>query len=379
MSINCKAAVIRTNSAKRPYAESLPLSVEEISIDPPRENEVLVKIHGAGLCHSDLSVINGSRIMQLPLVIGHEGSGEIVELGAAIKDINIGDHVVFQFSPSCGRCRRCLEGRPQVCELAAATKGKGQLMSGGSRLKSKDGETLNHHTGISCMSEFAVVDRGSVVVIDKSIPLDDAALFGCAVMTGVGAVINTARIRPGDSVAILGLGGVGLNGIMGAKLGGAEIIVAIDIDPSKFAKAKELGATHCFDSRSNDFVDEIRELTSGGVDYAVDLAGVMAAMEAAYKIIRYGGAVVTAGLTPVNTEFSFNHSDLVAQEKSILGSYMGSCVPVRDVPRFLNLYKQGRLPVEKLIDDKIGFKDLNAGFDKLEDGKVVRQILVPSM
>ena len=379
MSINCKAAVIRTNSAKRPYAESLPLSVEEISIDPPRENEVLVKIHGAGLCHSDLSVINGSRIMQLPLVIGHEGSGEIVELGAAIKDINIGDHVVFQFSPSCGRCRRCLEGRPQVCELAAATKGKGQLMSGGSRLKSKDGETLNHHTGISCMSEFAVVDRGSVVVIDKSIPLDDAALFGCAVMTGVGAVINTARIRPGDSVAILGLGGVGLNGIMGAKLGGAEIIVAIDIDPSKFAKAKELGATHCFDSRSNDFVDEIRELTSGGVDYAVDLAGVMAAMEAAYKIIRYGGAVVTAGLTPVNTEFSFNHSDLVAQEKSILGSYMGSCVPVRDVPRFLNLYKQGRLPVEKLIDDKIGFKDLNAGFDKLEDGKVVRQILIPSM
>ncbi len=379
MSINCKAAVIRTNSLKRPYAESLPLSVEEISIDPPRENELLVKIHGAGLCHSDLSVINGSRIMQLPLVIGHEGSGEVVELGTAIKDVKIGDHVVFQFSPSCGRCRRCLEGRPQVCELAAATKGKGHLMSGGSRLKSKDGEILNHHTGISCMSEFAVVDRGSIVVIDKSIPLDDAALFGCAVMTGVGAVINTARIRPGDSLAIIGLGGVGLNGIMGAKLGGAEIIIAIDIDPSKFEKARELGATHCFDSRSNNFVDEIKELTSGGVDYAIDLAGVMPAMETAYKIIRYGGSVVTAGLTPVNSQFSFNHSDLVAQEKSILGSYMGSCVPVRDVPRFLNLYKQGRLPVEKLIDDKIGFDDLNAGFDKLEDGKVIRQILIPSI
>ena len=205
MSINCKAAVIRSNASKRPYAKSLPLSVEEISIDPPRENELLVKIHGAGLCHSDLSVINGSRIMQLPLVIGHEGSGEIVELGSAIKDIKVGDHVVFQFSPSCGRCRRCLEGRPQVCELGAATKKKGHLMSGGSRLKSMDGETLSHHTGVSCMAEFAVVDRGSVVVIDKSIALDDAALFGCAVMTGVGAVINTARIRPGDSVAILGL------------------------------------------------------------------------------------------------------------------------------------------------------------------------------
>ena len=379
MTINCKAAVIRTNSAKKPYAESLPLSVEEITIDPPKENEILVKIHGAGLCHSDLSVINGSRLLKLPAVLGHEGSGEVVELGPAIQDINVGDHVVFQFSPSCGRCRRCLEGRPQVCELGAATKVKGHLMSGGSRLKSMNGETLSHHTGVSCMSEFAVVDRGSVVVIDKSIPLDDAALFGCAVMTGVGAVINTARILPGDSVAILGLGGVGLNGIMGAKLGGAEYIIGIDIDPSKFEKAKELGATHCFDSRSNDFIDEIRELTSGGVDYAVDLAGVMPAMDAAYKIIRYGGTLVTAGLTPANTEFSFHHSDLVAQEKSILGSYMGSCVPVRDVPRFLNLFKQGRLPVEKLIDGKIGFKDLNEGFDKLDEGKVIRQILVPSL
>ena len=378
MTINCKAAVIRSNSAKKPYAESLPLSVEEISIDPPMENEILVKIHGAGLCHSDLSVINGSRLMQLPAVLGHEGSGEVVELGSAIKDVNIGDHVVFQFSPSCGRCRRCLEGRPQVCELAAATKGKGDLMSGGSRLTDMDGNRLNHHTGISCMSQYNVVDRGSVVVIDKAFNIEDAALFGCAVMTGVGAVINTARIRPGDSVAIIGLGGVGLNGIIGSKLAGAETIIAIDIDPSKFSRAEELGATHCFDSRNNNMVEEIRDLTNGGVDYAIDLAGVIQAMDTAYQIIRYGGSVVTAGLSPINTQFSFNHSDLVAQEKSILGSYMGSCVPVRDVPRFLNLYKQGRLPVDKLIDGKITFDNLNEGFDKLSKGEVVRQILVPN-
>ena len=378
MSIKSKAAVIRDNKLAQPYKSSKPLSIEEIIISPPLENEVLVQVKGAGLCHSDLSVINGSRVMPLPLVIGHEGAGEVVEVGNAVKDIRIGDHVSFQFSPSCGRCRRCLEGRPQVCELAAATKGKGQLMSGGSRLSDLDGNVLNHHTGVSCMSQYSVVDRGSVVVIDKSVNIQDAALFGCAVMTGVGAVINTARIRPGDSVAIIGLGGVGLNGIIGAKLGGAETIIAVDIDPSKFIRAKELGATHCFDSRKNDTIEEIRELTKGGVDFAIDLAGVIPAMNTAYELIRYGGTVVTAGLSPINTQFSFNHSDLVAQEKSILGSYMGSCVPVRDVPRFLNLFQQGRLPVDKLIDGKITFDDLNEGFDKLSNGEVVRQILMPN-
>ena len=378
MSIKSKAAVIRDNKLAQPYKSSKPLSIEEIIISPPLENEVLVQVKGAGLCHSDLSVINGSRVMPLPLVIGHEGAGEVVEVGSAVKDIKIGDHVSFQFSPSCGRCRRCLEGRPQVCELAAATKGKGQLMSGGSRLSDLDGNVLNHHTGVSCMSQYSVVDRGSVVVIDKSVNIQDAALFGCAVMTGVGAVINTARIRPGDSVAIIGLGGVGLNGIIGAKLGGAETIIAVDIDPSKFIRAKELGATHCFDSRNNDTIDEIRELTKGGVDFAIDLAGVIPAMNTAYELIRYGGTVITAGLSPINTQFSFNHSDLVAQEKSILGSYMGSCVPVRDVPRFLNLFQQGRLPVDKLIDGKITFDDLNEGFDKLSNGEVVRQILMPN-
>ena len=379
MSIKSKAAVIRDNKLAQPYKSSKPLSIEEIIISPPLENEVLVEVKGAGLCHSDLSVINGSRVMPLPLVIGHEGAGEVVEVGNAVKDIKIGDHVSFQFSPSCGRCRRCREGRPQVCELAAATKGKGQLMSGGSRLSDLDGNVLNHHTGVSCMSQYSVVDRGSVVVIDKSVNIQDAALFGCAVMTGVGAVINTARIRPGDSVAIIGLGGVGLNGIIGAKLGGAETIIAVDIDPSKFVRAKELGATHCFDSRNNDTIEEIRELTKGGVDFAIDLAGVIPAMNTAYELIRYGGAVVTAGLSPINTQFSFNHSDLVAQEKSILGSYMGSCVPVRDVPRFLNLFQQGRLPVDKLIDGKITFDDLNEGFDKLSNGEVVRQILMPNV
>ena len=377
MSIRCKAVVLRKTDAPRPFAQSMPLSVEEVELLPPGPNEVVVKIAGAGLCHSDLSVLNGDRPRPVPMVLGHEGSGEIMEVGSAVNDINVGDHVVFQFSASCGRCRRCLEGRPQVCETAAATKGAGDLMSGHSRIRDANGERVSHHSGVSCMAEYAVSDRGSVVVVDKSIPLADAALFGCAVMTGVGAVINTARILPGDSVAIIGLGGVGLNGLLGAKLGGAEKIVAIDLEDSKLGLARQLGATHTVNARDADAVDQVRQITGGGVDFAFDLAGTIPAMNTAYAVTRYGGSVVTAGLSPSAAEFSFNQSDLVSQEKAIRGSYMGSCVPVRDIPRFISLYEQGRLPVDRLIDGYIGFDGVNEGFDKLQDVKTVRQILTP--
>lgn len=377
MTIRCKAAVLRQSGAPRPFVESKPLSIEEIELADPGPGEVVVKIAGAGLCHSDLSVINGDRPRPVPMVMGHEGSGEIVEVGAAVTDVKVGDHVIFQFSASCGRCRRCLEGRPQICELAAATKGAGDLMSGGSRIKSMNGERISHHSGVSCMAEYAVSDRGSIVVVDKTLPLADAALFGCSVMTGVGAVINTARILPGDTVAIIGLGGVGLNGLLGAKLGGAEKIIAIDLEDSKLGLARQLGATHTVNARDADAVEQVREISNGGVDYAIDLAGTIPAMNTAYAITRYGGSVVTAGLSPSTAEFSFNQGDLVAQEKSIRGSYMGSCVPVRDIPRFISLYQQGRLPVDRLIDGRIGFDALNAGFDKLQDVKTVRQILAP--
>jgi alcohol dehydrogenase len=372
-----KAAVLRTTSAKPPFAQSKPLSIEEVTLDPPRQNEVLVKIGGAGLCHSDLSVINGDRPRPVPLVLGHEGAGEVVEVGPGINDVAVGDSVVFQFSPSCGRCRRCLEGRPQVCEVGARTKAVGDLMGGGRRLHGANGESLAHHTGVSCFAEYAVVDRGSVVVIDKELPLPEAALFGCAVMTGVGAVINTARILPGDSVAIIGLGGVGLNGVLGAKLGGAETIIAIDINDDKLGLARQLGATHTINATDPKCNQQVRDLTNGGVDFAIDLAGVIPAMKTAYDITRYGGTVVTAGLSPSTAEFAFNQGNLVAEEKSIKGSYMGSCVPVRDIPRFISLYRQGRLPIDRLINRHVGFDELNAGFDELQKVATIRQILVP--
>ena len=372
-----KAAVIREGGRPRPFAQSMPVTIEELELDGPGPGEALVKIGGAGICHSDLSVVNGDRGRGLPMVLGHEGAGEVMELGAGITDVSVGDHVVFQFSPACGRCRRCLEGRPQVCELAAATKVHGQLMSGARRLRDAEGEEINHQSGVSCYAEYAVVDRGSIVVIEKSIPLHEAAIFGCAVMTGTGAVINTARIRSGDSVAIVGLGGVGLCGRLGAALGGAETIVAIDLSDEKLGLARQLGATHTVSACDPDHVEQVRELTRGGVDFAFDLAGTIKAMETAYACARHGGSVVTAGLSPTGAQFSFVQSDLVSQEKSIQGSYMGSCVPVRDIPRFISLYQQGRLPVDRLLDRTLGLDGVIEAFDRLSDVAAVRQILVP--
>jgi alcohol dehydrogenase len=240
-----------------------------------------------------------------------------------------------------------------------------------------DGKPVNHHSGVSCYAEYAVVDRGSIVVIDRSLPLDVAALFGCAVVTGVGAVVNTGKIEPGSSVAIVGLGGVGLSGLMGAVLAGAGRIVAIDLSDEKLGLARQLGATDTVNAKDVDHVTQVRDLTNGGVDYAFDLAGTIKAMETAYLVTRWGGTTVTAGLSPIAADFAFKQSGLVSEEKTIKGSYMGSCVPVRDIPRFIALYQQGKLPVDRMVSQRIGFDQLNEGFDRLQDVATVRQILVP--
>ena len=371
-----KAAVLFECGAKQPFAQTRPLRIEEVELDPPRDGEVLVKIGGGGLCHSDLSVINGDRPRPVPMVMGHEGAGEVVEVGPGVRDVKPSDHVVFQFSVSCGRCRRCLEGRPGICENAAYARSHGELLGGGKRLH-LDGQDLGHHSGVSCFAEYAVVDRGSVVVVDKSLPLDEAAIFGCAVMTGVGAVINTAHILPGDAVAVIGLGGVGLNGLLGAKLAGAETIIAIDLSDDKLGLARQLGATHTVNGGDKDAVQQVRDITKGGVDYAFELAGTVKAMETAYAVTRGGGTTVTAGLSPSTAQFGFIQGQLVSEEKTIKGSYMGSCVPVRDIPRFISLYQQGRLPVDRLIDRRLPLQQINEGFDKLASVSVVRQIVVP--
>lgn len=375
--LTSKAMVLRELGLPAPYAESQPLQIETISLLPPKPSDLVVKVMGGGLCHSDLSVIDGTRGRTVPMVMGHEGAGEVVEVGAGIDDVRPGDKVVFQFAPSCGRCSMCQSGRPQICTTSVAARAAGALLSGGTRARGADGEELFHHTGISCFSEYAVVNRGSVVVIDDPISAVDAAVFGCAVMTGTGAVLNTARIAAGESVAIFGLGGVGLCGVMGAKASGAETIIAIDLTEAKRDKALELGATHAFDATDPELASKVADLTGGGVDVAVELAGAVKAMESAYAVLRRGGRLVTAGLSPMGAQFSFEHGDLVSNEKAVIGSYMGSCVPVRDIPRFLKMFHSGALPVDKLIDGYLGFEDMNAGFDRLAQGKALRQILAP--
>ncbi|MDF2234830.1 zinc-binding dehydrogenase [Albimonas sp. CAU 1670] len=377
MTITCKAAVLREVGLPAPYADSRPLAIEEITLDPPEPTDLVVRITGGGLCHSDLSIIAGVLGRGVPVVLGHEGAGEVVEVGSAVRDVAVGDSVVFQFSAACGRCAACLSGRPQICAPNAEARAKGELLSGGSRIRDAEGRPLRHHSGVSCFAEYAVVNRGSVVVVDRDTPQRTAALFGCAVMTGVGAVVNTAGVRPGETVAIFGLGGVGQCGIMGAKLSGAGIIIGVDPEPAKREKAKALGATHVFDSGDNDLAEKIRDLTRGGVDYAVDLAGAVPALEAAYAATARGGKVITAGIAPAGSTFAFSQPDLVLEEKSILGSFMGSCVPVRDIPRFLEMHAAGLLPVDALVDRVIGFDEINEGFDLLASGQAMRQILAP--
>ncbi|RZI69221.1 zinc-dependent alcohol dehydrogenase family protein [Variovorax guangxiensis] len=370
-----RAAVLEKIGAAAPYAQSLPLRVQEVELDPPGPGEVLVRIRAAGLCHSDLSVINGSRPRPTPMVLGHESAGEVVEVANDVRDLRPGDRVVLVFVPSCGGCVPCAEGRPALCEPGAVSNTAGTLLSGERRLHI--GETrLNHHTGVSCFAEYAVVSRRSCVKLEADISFAEAALFGCAVLTGVGAVINTARVQAGSTVAVLGLGGVGLNALLAAVASGAREIVAIDLNEDKLALARELGATMTVNASDEGAATAIRTATHGGVDYAFEMAGSIKAMELAYLITRRGGTTITAGLPSPEHKFSFSPVSLVGEERTLRGSYIGSSVPVRDIARYVDLYQRGKLPVNRLMGEQIGLADINAGFDRLATGHSLRDVVV---
>jgi alcohol dehydrogenase len=370
-----RAAILRTTGLPPPYAQSKPLSIETVELAPAGKNEVLIKISAAGLCHSDLSVINGDRPRPMPMALGHEASGVVAELGEGVTDLEVGDHVVVVFVPSCGHCAPCAEGRPALCEPGAAANAAGTLL-GGSRRLALDGQDLHHHLGCSVFAEYATVSRRSVVKIDRRVPLDEAALFGCAVLTGVGAVVNTARVQMGASVAVVGLGGVGLAALIGARTAGARQMLAVDLSEAKLDQAMDLGATHVVNAGSPDAREHIRSITNGGVDYAFEFAGSIRALELAYGITRRGGCTVTAGLPPPHATFALGAVNLVAEERTLKGSYIGTCVPSRDIPHYLDLYMQGRLPVQKLLTGRLTLERINEGFDLLHEGKAVRQVVV---
>lgn len=371
-----RAAVLETMGAPPPYATSRPLRVQEVDLDPPGPGEVLVRIAAAGLCHSDLSVINGDRPRPLPMVLGHEAAGIVEELGPGVDDLARGDHVVLVFVPACGHCLPCMEGRPALCEPGAAANGAGTLLSGARRLR-RNGEAIHHHVGVSAFAEYATVSRRSLVKIDPDLPLEEAALFGCAVLTGAGAVINTAGVRPGQTVAVVGLGGVGLCALLAAVASGAREIVAVDLLPEKLAFARQLGATATFDAREERVAEAIRDATKGGVDVAFELAGSAKALELAWAITRRGGTTITAGLPHPSARLPVPIVQLVAEERALKGSYIGTAVPARDVPRLIALYRRGRLPIDRLMSGRLPLAEINEGFDRLARGEVIRQIVQP--
>ena len=370
-----KAAVLNKMGVEPPYARSKPLAIEQVVLDDPGHGEVLVRIGAAGLCHSDLSVIDGNRPRPTPMVLGHEAAGVAEKLGPGVDDLAVGDHVVMVFVPSCGHCLPCAEGRPALCEPGAAANGAGTLLSGARRLH-RNGKDVHHHLGVSAFAEYATVSRRSLVKFDKELPLDEAALFGCAVLTGVGAIINTAKVSAGASVAVVGLGGVGLSSLLGAVAAGARHIVAVDLSNEKLELAKALGATHVFNAVQPDAIDAIKLATAGGVDTAIEMAGSVKAFELAYRVTRRGGQTVTAGLPPPNATWAMPPVNLVAEERTIKGSYIGTCVPSRDLPRYIELYQRGHLPVNKLMSGKLKLAEINRGFDLLHEGKAVRQVVV---
>jgi alcohol dehydrogenase len=372
--IQTQAVVLRTVGVSRPYADSRPLAIETVTLDPPGPGEVLVEIKAAGLCHSDLSVINGDRPRPLPMAIGHEAAGLVEAVGPGVDDLGPGDRVVMVFMPSCGTCEPCQVGRPALCEPGAAANGRGELLGGGRRLH-VGGETLNHHLGCSAFANRAVVSRRSLVKAPDDLPFEHAALFGCAVLTGVGAVVNTAGVRAGQAVAVVGLGGVGLASVLAALACGASPVVAVDLSERKLALARSLGPVETVNAADPDAVEQVRALTGGGAEVALEMAGSGRALDAAWRMTRRGGTTVTAGLPPPDAALAVNIVSLVAEERTLKGSYIGTCVPSRDIPRFIRLFREGRLPVDRLLSRVIGLDQINEAFDELSDGETVRTVI----
>ncbi|MGH6995478.1 MAG: zinc-binding dehydrogenase [Stellaceae bacterium] len=352
-----------------------PVVVESITVDAPQRGEVMVKIGACGVCHSDLSATNGTIPLPPPLVLGHESAGEVIALGEGVAGLAVGDHVVSSFIYMCGKCRFCSMGRPVLC--LEQGKALSTLPDGTLRTRDAQGKPLNIFSGCGVMAEVATLHVDNVVKIDPKIPFDRAALVGCAVTTGVGAVFNTARVVPGASVAVFGCGGVGLNVIQGAAIAGAGRIVAIDAVESKLELAKKFGATDTLLAKpGEDLTKPLKKLTGGGADYAFECVGSGELAAAAYKAVGRGGVAVVVGVAKPGDSTTVRTMTLPFEEKTLTGSYMGSCVPRIDFPRMLGLYTQGKLKLDELITRRYSIDEAPQAFADLESGKNARGVIV---
>lgn len=370
-----RSAVLTTSTAQRPYTASRPLELMELDIPQPRAGEVLIRIERASLCHSDLSVVNGSRPRPLPMALGHEAAGLVAALGEGVVDLGLGERVVLVFVPSCGSCRACVAGRPALCHRGAETNGSGDLLHGTALLRTGAGDRINHHLGVSAFAEYAVVARESVVPVAEDVPAEIAALFGCAALTGVGAVLNTADVQPGQSVIVFGLGAVGLMSVMAAAQIDGATVIAIDPLPAKRELALRCGAD--FVAAPEQAAALVQEHFDDGADVAIEAVGNAKVMEACLGLLTRGGALVSVGLPHPEQQLSVPALQFAGTGKRLLGSYMGDAVPARDIPRYLQLWRDGRLPVELLHTDTKPLSEINESLDALADGVVVRRLFVP--
>jgi alcohol dehydrogenase len=365
--VRIHGAVLERIGSPRPYAASKPITVSELDLAPPGTGEVLLRIEAAGLCHSDLSVVDGNRVRPVPMLLGHEAAGVVEQIGAGVTDLAIGQRVVMTFLPRCGRCAACATDGRTPCQRGSASNTAGTLLGGAMRL-SRDGRPVFHHLGVSGFATHAVVNRTSVVPVPSDVPPVVAALLGCAVLTGGGAVINVGHPKPGETVVVVGLGGVGMAAMLTALAHDDVRVVAIDQLPEKLAKATAMGAHEAHTPQA------AVEQGLGG-DVVIEAAGQPAALQTAIDVTAAGGRTITVGLPPPDARVSISPLGLVAEGRSLIGSYLGSAVPARDIPHFVALWRSGRLPVESLVSATITLDGINAAMDHLANGEAVRQVI----
>ncbi len=360
-------AVLEEVGRPGPWAETRPLTVGELELEGPRAGEVLVEVEAAGVCHSDLSVVDGNRPRPVPMLLGHEACGRVTELGPGVTEPRVGRRVVMTFLPRCGDCAGCATDGRMPCGPGSASNNAGEMLGGGMRL-SRDGHPIYHHLGVSAFATHAVVDTRSVVAVDDDVTTAVATVLGCAVLTGGGALLNAAPPEPGQSVMVVGLGGVGMATALTAVALGAGDVVVVDGVKAKRDQARELGATMALDPA---------ELASRGVkaDVVVEAAGNASAFEAALAATKPGGRTVTVGLPNAAARASVSPLLLVAEARTVIGSYLGSSVPSRDIPVFAQWWREGRFPVEELVSSRIGLDDVNRAMDELAAGRAVRQLI----
>jgi alcohol dehydrogenase len=365
--LHIRGAVLERIGSPRPYAKSRPISVAEVDLAPPGADELQVRVEAAGVCHSDLSVVDGNRMRPLPMLLGHEAAGIVERIGNNVTDLVIGQRVVMTFLPRCGHCAACGTDGLTPCEPGTAANTAGTLLGGGMRL-SQAGQPVYHHVGVSGFATHAVVHRASVVPVPADIPPAVAALLGCAVLTGGGAVLNVGKPRPGQTVAVVGLGGVGMAAVLTALAHDDVRVVAVDQLPEKLTTARRLGAHQTYTS-----AEAVDVAVKAAV--VIEAAGHPAALQTAIDLTAPGGQTITVGLPSPDARISLSPLGFVAEGRSLIGSYLGSAVPARDIPRFVDLWRSDRLPVESLVSSTITLDDINDAMDHLADGTAVRQLV----